>query len=33
MVIAISAAAPKASDPEYGMARTEFVNRLFALGD
>lgn len=29
-VIAISSAAPKASDPAYGTARTEFLNTLFA---
>ena len=29
IVIAVSAAAPKASDAEYGRARTELLNRLF----
>ena len=29
-VIAISAAAPRASDPAYGKARTAFLNKLFA---
>lgn len=29
VVIAVSAAAPKASDPAYGQARTAFLNRLF----
>lgn len=29
VVIAVSAAAPKASDDEYGKARTAFLNRLF----
>lgn len=33
MVIAVSAAAPKASDPAYGKARTAFLNQLFAAGD